>query len=97
MAIIDKYKFEHEGATGCSDSDYHLRQTTCCEAWCVEDDELSDLYLDPTDLSKKVSLLTISGVPVPCPFCGSLNWHLTDEVLDVVLIPESWKWLCFKR
>jgi hypothetical protein len=57
----------------------------------------SDLYLDPSDLSKKVSLLTGPGTRVACPFCGCLEWHLTDEVLDVALIPQSWKWACFER
>jgi hypothetical protein len=97
MAIIDKYKFEHGGGVGRSNSDYHLRRTNCCESWCVEDDELSDLYLDPTDLTKKISLLTTPGVPIACPFCGSFKWGLSEKVLDVAQIPESWKWACYKR
>ncbi len=94
MGIIDKYRFEHQGNFGCSNSDYHLRRTTCCESYCVEDDELSDLYLDPSDLSKRISLLT-TNYPVPCPFCGSLQWDLADEVLDFGMVPDNWKWACF--
>lgn len=96
MGIIDKYKFEHRGGVGCSNSDYHLRQTTCCKAYCVEDDELSDLYLDASDLSRRVSLLT-PDCPDACPYCGSLQWDLTSEVLDLELIPEDWRWACHKR
>lgn len=93
MGIIDKYKFEQGGDVGCSNSDYHLRQTTCCKAYCVEDGELSDLYLDPSDLLKKVSLLA-PDCPDACPLCGSLQWNLTNEVLHLELVPEDWKWAC---
>ena len=54
MGVIDKYRFEHRGGHGCSNSDYLLHKTTCCGSFCVEDDELLDLYIDPTDLEKTI-------------------------------------------
>jgi hypothetical protein len=43
MSIVDKTRFEARSRAGCSNSHYHFRKTTCCDAWCVEDEELQDL------------------------------------------------------
>jgi hypothetical protein len=94
MAIIDKYKFEHHGGVGCSNSGYHLRRTKCCESYYVEDNELFDIYIDPNDLSKRISS---PEWPLPCPFCGSLDWWDSFEVLDVVDIPDAWRRVCHER
>ena len=96
MSVIDKYEFESRGASGCSNSDYHLHRTTCCGRFCVEDDELSDLYLDPSDLSKHISLLRVptDTNPFPCPFCGGINWELV-EVAELSAVPEPWRWACW--
>ncbi len=92
MRIIDKYKFEHRGGRGCSNSDYHLHKTTCCGSFCVEDDELMNLYLDPNDLSKVVKLWG----EIDCPFCGSKDWEL-KEILAIPEVPSSWHWASYKR
>ncbi len=94
MGIIDKYKFERHGGVGCSNSSYRLHRMSCCGSYCVEDDELSDLYLDPNDLLKKVSLLSINGATtMACPFCGSPAFEFA-EVLDAAEVPDHWKWAC---
>lgn len=98
VGMIDKYRFESSGALGCSNSDYHLKRTTCCQGFCVEDDELSDLYVDPNDLTRRISLLrdrTERG-PFPCPLCGADAWELI-EVDDLADVPESWRWACSSR
>lgn len=92
MGIIDKYLFEKRGAHGCSNSDYLLHRTTCCGRTCVEDNELLELYVDPDDLNRRV---TLRGDVVACPFCGSVKWNL-EEILDVADIPDEWRWACFK-
>jgi hypothetical protein len=98
MGVIDKYRFESRGGGGCSNSDYHLHRTTCCGGFCVEDDELSDLYLDPSDLSKRVSLLRGSAddSPFPCPLCGAGAWDLVEEE-ELSAVPASWRWACCAR
>lgn len=93
MGMIDKRKFEQVGGVGCSNSDYHLRRTTCCGSYGVEDAELSDLYIDPGDLSKRLSLLVVDSSPMPCPFCGSLDWD-TNDVLELIDIPPAWRRWC---
>ncbi len=98
MSIIDKYRFEHDSGIGCSNSDYLLHRTSCCGSFCVEDYELSNLYLDPNDLHKTVSLLGASGddSPWPCPFCGAKEWDLC-EVQELRDVPDCWKWACSER
>jgi hypothetical protein len=93
--LIDKCRFEQRSAAGCSNSDYRLLRTTCCSGHCVEDEELSDLYLDPADLSKRVSLLRLETDthPFPCPLCGTLEWDL-DEVKELADVPDVWRWAC---
>jgi hypothetical protein len=98
MGVIDKYRFEERGGGGCSNSDYHLHRTTCCGGYCVEDDELSDLYLDPADLSRWVSLLRERSdtSPFPCPLCGAAEWELV-EVQELADVPDEWRWACHPR
>ena len=94
MFFLDKYLFEKLGASGCSGSDYRVFRSTCCNRQIVEDDELSDLYFDSTNLSKKLSLLGRQGDPVHCcPLCGETRWDLIpiDGVADV---SEEWWWAC---
>lgn len=94
MSVIDKVRFETRGARGCSNSDYRLCQATCCGRYCVEDEELGDLYLDPADLGRTVSLLGAQGdLPPPCPMCGAPEWDLT-EVRELPDVPASWTWAC---
>ncbi|MCA9236287.1 MAG: hypothetical protein KDA44_12510 [Planctomycetales bacterium] len=93
MNVLDKFKFEARGGCGCSNSDYRLQRTTCCRSFAVEDDELSDLYVDPNDLSKFVTLLydPRSEEPPACPFCGASEWDMV-EILDDSDIPQEWRW-----
>lgn len=91
MGTIDKFAFEHAGARGCSNSDYKLCRTTCCRAWCAEDVELSDLYVDGRDTSKVVSLLMSVGDSSSCPFCGADPWDF-KAVEDTSAVPQEWRW-----
>ena len=91
MGVIDRYRFEKRGGFGCSNSDYHLHRTTCCGGYVVEDDELLDLYFDPTDLSRRIDLWE---PPKPCPLCGAVEWDFT-EVEELADVPESWGWACW--
>lgn len=94
MFTLDKYVFEKKGARGCSNSDYRLAILTCCDRQVVEDKELSDLYVDPTDLSKKISLLVTRGeAPQSCPLCRAADWDLIP-VDDLASISEEWRWAC---
>jgi hypothetical protein len=89
MGVIDKYQFESRGAVGCTNSDYSLQRTSCCQSYAAEDDELSDLYFDPADLSHRVSLLHSPR----CPFCGAAQWELI-EVQEFAEVPAAWRWAC---
>ena len=92
MGVIDKYRFETRGGQGCSNSDYKLNRVTCCGEYCVEDDELLDLYLDPNDLSRTFQLY----VDAPCPFCGATTWDY-NEVEELNDVPPSWQWAAYLR
>jgi hypothetical protein len=98
MGIVDKYRFEKRSGGGCSNSDYKLHQSTCCGGYFIEDDELSDLYFDPTDISRRVSLLRepTDPRPFPCPLCGAVEWNLV-EVQDLDEVPDQWRWACHVR
>jgi len=94
MGTVDKYVFEKRGASGCSNSDYHIAVLTCCGRQVVEDHELSDLYFDPTDPSRKVSLLGPPDAPAdPCPLCRATDWDFVpvDRIEDVA---AEWRWAC---
>jgi hypothetical protein len=92
MGRVDKYAFERGGARGCSNSDYDFCQTSCCGAWCVEDCELSDLYVDGANLSAVLSLLQVRGEkPAACPLCGAQAWTLRP-VEDIEHVPDAWRW-----
>lgn len=95
MAVIERFRFESRGAFGCSNSDYHLQRLTCCGTFVVEDYELSDLYFDPGDLSKRISLLRNSDdtAPLVCPVCDAEEWDLV-EVEGLSDVPEPWRWAC---
>ena len=92
MGVIDKYRFEHRGGHGCSNSDYVLHRTTCCGSFCVEDNELLDLYIDPADLGKATQLYNES----PCPFCDSVDWNLS-EITELSGVPHDWCWATMDR
>jgi hypothetical protein len=98
MGVIDKYRFEKRGGVGCSNSDYHLHRTTCCGGYCIEDHELSDLYIASNDLAKRVSLLRERSDTslFPCPLCGAVEWDLS-EVRELADVPEEWRWACYLR
>jgi hypothetical protein len=87
MSVIDKNKLESRWAVGCSNPDYNLHRTTCCSNFCVEDDELLQLYFDPADSTKWIWL----EEACTCPFCGSNGWKLA-EVENVDDVPVSWNW-----
>lgn len=96
MGVIDKYKFESRGGHGCSNSNYVLHRTTCCRRFCVEDSELADLYVDPTDLTRRMPLWRGGEDEFPCPFCGTLVWDLS-EVDELDEVPSDWHWACVER
>ncbi len=92
MPTIAKHVFDKRGASGCSNSDYHVGVLTCCGRQVVEDDELADMYFDPTDLSRKLSLLRSHDAPaMPCPLCRAIDWDFVpvDDIQDV---SEEWRW-----
>jgi hypothetical protein len=95
MGVIDKYLFEQRSHGGCGDSDYLLQRTSCCGGHSVEDIELSDLYFDAADLTKRVSLLRKQSdtEAFRCPLCGAVEWDLA-EVRDLADVPEEWLWAC---
>jgi hypothetical protein len=86
MNRLDELKFESAGASGCSNSDYVLCRTTCCAALCVEDVELTQLYVAPDDLSKLVALW---GDVDRCPICGAAEWDVLPTADDDV-VAGSW-------
>ena len=97
MFTIDKHVFEKAGAIGCSDSSYRVVIVKCCGRQVVEDEELSELYFDPTDLSRKLSLLGAHGEnQLRCPLCRATDWSLAP-VDDVVDVSEEWRWTCPSR
>lgn len=71
MGTIDNHIFEKAGAKGCSDSDFNIVKTTCCNTYLVEDGELNEIYFDPADLRKSVDIIYLCG----CPMCGSKLWN----------------------
>jgi hypothetical protein len=94
MFSLEQHVFEKAGASGCSNSTYRVVTLTCCNRQVVEDDELSDLYFDPTALSRKVSLLrTRDAPPLACPLCGATRWDLVP-VEDVADVSGEWRWAC---
>ncbi|QDU28448.1 hypothetical protein ETAA8_35480 [Anatilimnocola aggregata] len=95
MAIIDKLSFESRSRGGCSNSHYVLCQTTCCDAYCLQDEELSNLYFDPTDPPRKISLLGVDQQAIDCPRCMAKEWDYTivDQLAE---IPKAWGWAAAK-
>jgi hypothetical protein len=96
MSVIDQSRFSQRvGADGASNSHYILERTTCCGRYVVEDDELSYLFLDGTDLSK--GFLTLydprASEPPTCPLCESPVWDLV-EISDLAAVPQEWRWAC---
>jgi hypothetical protein len=87
MGTIDKNIMEKAGARGCSNSDYNIVITTCCNAYLVEDDELNDVYYDPEDL-KKVIDISYSGM---CPICGSSSWSY-QQLNEWPKEKSKWQW-----
>jgi hypothetical protein len=93
-SLLDKWKFEARGGNGCSNSDYRLKRTTCCGSYAVEDTELVQLYIDPTDLNKSMDLGYSPHhceSPPRCPFCGANDWDMV-EVTSAAEVPEAWRW-----
>jgi len=93
MSVIDKARFEAAGGNGCGSSVYVLQRTTCCGAFAVEDRELADLYLDPADLRRTLTLMydPSADAPPPCPFCSADDWDMV-EVHNLADIPPAWRW-----
>ena len=97
MFTLERHLFEKAGAAGCSDSSYRVVTLTCCDRQVVEDEELSDLYFDPGDLSRTLSLLGApSEIERPCPLCLATAWDLTP-VHDVADVSVEWRWACPSR
>jgi hypothetical protein len=88
MYLIDKSIFESRSKLGCSNSDYRLCRTLCCNRCGVEDDELLDFYFDPSDLSRQVSVYYEEPA---CPFCGAKPWDYV-EITDPAEVPAEWHW-----
>lgn len=56
--FIDKFKFEKNNKlVGCSNSAYTINTTTCCDNYCVYDEELDRLFYNPKDLSQSIFFL----------------------------------------
>lgn len=70
MGTINSEILKSWGARGCSNSDYNLVETTCCNACLVEDWELNDLYKDPLDPSAVLSVWELAA----CPVCEAQEW-----------------------
>jgi len=94
MFTLDKCEFEKHGAVGCSNSHYRIVILTCCDRQVVEDAELSVLYFDATNLSRRVSLLGARDAPPgPCPLCGATDWALIP-IEDIASASVEWRWAC---
>jgi hypothetical protein len=94
MITLERHVLKKAGAAGCSNSTYRVVTLTCCDRQVVEDEELSDLYVDPRDLSKKVSLLRAPGeLDGPCPLCRATAWDLVP-VDDLAHVSQEWRWAC---
>jgi hypothetical protein len=95
MSLIDKQRFERRGPVGCSNSNYIPNLISCCGSFCIEDGELSDLYIAADDLSKRISLLGDQSTihSLRCPFCDAVEWDLI-QVQSVADVPSAWKWAC---
>jgi hypothetical protein len=93
MSVIDKSRFEAAGGNGCGSSVYVLQRTTCCAAFAVEDRELADLYLDPADLRRTLTLMydPSADAPPPRPFRSADDWDMV-EVHNVADVPPAWRW-----
>ncbi len=87
MSLIDKHTFESRSRAGCSNSDYRLCRTDCCNRFGVEDDELLDFYFDTRDLSRRV--FAVKGTP--CPVCGASPLRY-EEVEEFAEMPAEWRW-----
>ncbi len=78
MAVLpDKKRFESWSKAGCCNSDYSFVRTLCCGTICVEDNELHDLFYDPDDPEKNLSLWRDG---LRCPICGAENWEISDTL-----------------
>jgi hypothetical protein len=87
LGTIDKYLFEKAGARGCSDSDYNLVQTDCCQSILVEDNELLDVYSNSSDLSL---VKPLNELPT-CPICAAS----TRQYFTLAEWPRTrtnWQW-----
>jgi len=73
----DKQRFETWSKAGCSNSDYSFVRTLCCGTICVEDNELHEMYYDPNDPEKNLSLWTEG---LSCPICGNADWEISDTL-----------------
>lgn len=73
----DKQRFENWSKGGCSNSDYSFVRTLCCARICVEDNELHELFFDPEDPEKRLTLWT-SGLS--CPLCGKADWEISGTL-----------------
>jgi hypothetical protein len=92
ISVLDHHRFKERGAYDCGNSHFVLKAVTCCGRQCVEDEELTELFIDPFDLSKTFSLhLSSPYEQLPCPFCGSVEWDLV-LIDDVLAIAPEWKW-----
>ncbi len=87
MSTIDNIVFEKAGARGCSNSGYNLVETTCCHSYMVEDDELNDVYFDPSNLGNVIEA-TYSG---SCPICGANDWDYI-QLNEWPREPTNWQW-----
>jgi hypothetical protein len=97
MGIIDDFRCEKRFGRTHGQANYRLRTTTCCGESCVEEAELSELFLDPEDPSRKLSLLRApSDREIPCPFCGADDWDLIDQE-PLADVPQKWRWACHRE
>lgn len=92
MFTLDHQALKKAGASGFSNSSYRAVTLTCCDRQAVEDVELSDLYFDATDVTRKISLLRAPDeAPQACPLCGATDWDLVP-LDDVAELSQEWQW-----
>lgn len=87
MSTIDKNIFEKSGARGCSNSDYNIVKTTCCNTYFVEDAELNDIYFNPATLKKVIDITYANS----CPVCESHVWDYS-QLVELPRERTDWQW-----
>jgi len=88
MYIIDTYKFAKNTKYSCSNSDFVLSKTLCCNNYIVVDDELLDIYYNANNLNVIIN----SNQNSSCPFCKSkeLTYKELESIDENINIENPW-------